>query len=108
MSPKDWIAMGDELRVELDRLELLACAWVVQRMPFLPDGWLLDAEERLARAPDETRKAVQRSVMHRPRRWFSDSLVKLQSHGRCLSWPAKPWAFDHECIDGCDCEDIDG
>ncbi len=108
MTAPSWIAMGDELRVELDREHDLAaalCFCILEaEFPTRTDGvhpyrWspvdqyvALLGKARWERTL-ETARIYTRSGSAKAdtARRYREALAVLRSHGRCLDWPDEPW-----------------
>lgn len=94
MTAPSWIAMGDELRVELDALEARLWTFVVD----FCGGNVRMSSHRVAHLDLERvhRRLLRRFEKWRHDRkrigaWYAAALLKLRSHGRCIDWPDEPW-----------------
>lgn len=104
MSPKDWITMGNELRAELDALGMEVRAWVFMCAPSWmdPEFHRECAPAVLALPPAQrdplTARALERGSERRysARRFYTDALSKLRSHGRANDWPDRMWPEEDE------------
>lgn len=98
MSARDWISMGDELRVELDAIERELWLYL---MHFLDLPTIVNCRAMLSDDPAvvdrEIRKLSRKltklaSYTEGVEDWYTDALTKLRSHGRALTWPSEPWS----------------
>lgn len=97
VTQRGWIEMGDELRVELDRMERELSLYVTH---FLDRDVRLSMHAKVSDHPDDFDRDLRRVRARLARlsrvtdgvpNWYARELLVLRSHGRCLDWPDEPW-----------------